>query len=94
MVSKTKTARGIQQTLAHSQTYPAPSPIMTIPGLEHVTAKTTATRILQHLYIQADLALNLGIWVHTAQVDPAINSCRAQVLTFSKYLPDTGIALT
>lgn len=93
-VSKAKTAGGIQQTLAHCQTNPTPAPIMTIPGLEHVTAKTTAPRVLQHLHIQADLTLHLCIWVDTAQVDPAINSWRAQVLTSIKHLLDTGIVLT
>lgn len=61
---------------------PIQSPIMTIPGLEHVTAKTTAPHILQHLHGQADLTLHLCIRVHMAQVDPAINSWRAQALTF------------
>ena len=63
------------------------TPIMTIPSLEHVTAKTTAPHILQHLHGQADLTLHLCIWVHAAQVDPAVNSWRAQAPTFIKHLP-------
>ena len=72
----------LRQILAHSQTSPTPSPITTVPGLKHVTSKTTAPRVLQHLHIQADLTLHLCVRVHTAQVDPAVNSWRAQALTF------------
>lgn len=36
--------------------------------------KTTAPHVLQCLHSQADLTLHLRVWVHTAQVDPAVDS--------------------
>lgn len=60
---------------------------MTLPGLEHVAAKTAAPHIFQHLHSQVDLTLHLGIRVHGAQVNPAVNSWRAQALAVVKHLP-------
>jgi hypothetical protein len=39
-----------------------------------MAAKGSAPCILQHLHRQADLALHLGIRVHAAQVDPAVDA--------------------
>lgn len=61
--------------------HPPHTPSMCIPGLEHMAVKTAAPCILHHPHSQADLTLYLCIRVHTAQVDPAINSWRAQALT-------------
>ena len=79
---------GIQWIPAHSQTTPHPTltPIMTIPSLEHVTVKTTAPHVLQRLHGQADLTLHLRVRVHAAQVDPAVDSWRAQAPAFIKHL--------
>ena len=80
---------GVQWIPAHSQSTPHSTltPIMTIPSLEHVTVKTTAPHVLQRLHGQADLTLHLRVWVHTAQVDPAVDSWRAQAPAFIKHLP-------
>lgn len=62
---------------------------MTIPGFEHMAAKTAAPPIFQHLHSQVDLTLHLRIRVHRAQVNPAVNSWRAQALACVKRLPST-----
>ena len=77
---------GIQWIPAHSQTTPHPT-LTPIPSLEHVTVKTTAPHVLQRPHGQADLTLHLRIRVHTAQVDPAVDSWRAQAPAFIKHLP-------
>lgn len=78
-------ARGF---LLHLRPLPPP-PTMTIPGLEHMAAKAAALCILLHLHGQVDLTLHLRIRVHAAQVNPAVDSWRAQALTFIKHLPCT-----